>query len=171
MAVTPSDQKRYEQSTLPIVDLSPFFRDGMQADKQIAADGLVAACKEIGFVYVKGHGVARELIEEAFDVTEKFYALPTEEKMKAPHPPGWAIHRGYSWPGLEKVSNETSTDAAHGLAEKLREVRDFKVGKVALSRRDLTQENRKATRLAPKKIPTCLTCGRRMQYCLHGVLS
>lgn len=25
--------------------------------------------------------------------------------MLAPHPAGSAVHRGYSWPGLEKVSN------------------------------------------------------------------
>ena len=29
--------------------------------------------------------------------------------MSAPHPAGWEVHRGYSWPGLEKVSNAVSS--------------------------------------------------------------
>lgn len=42
--------------------------------------------------------------------------------MKALHPPGSAVHRGYSYPGLEKVSDV--------IQEEVREVRsvpDFKV--------------------------------------------
>jgi len=31
-----------------------------------------------------------------------FFSLSNEDKMEAPHPEGWAVHRGYSWQGLEK---------------------------------------------------------------------
>lgn len=135
------ETKSRSESVLPVVDLSSFFNDGTEEDKQIAADKLVAACKEVGFVYVKGHGVPSETIEEAFSVAEKFYDLPVEEKMKAPHPPGWAVHRGYSWPGLEKVSNTKSTGDAVELAKQLREVQDFKVGEARHPRSDSTQRN------------------------------
>lgn len=52
--------------------------------------------------------------------------------MKAPHPEGWAVHRGYSWPGLEKVSQEKTRGEGSGngdeeLVKKLREVVDCKV--------------------------------------------
>lgn len=133
------ETKSRSESVLPIVDLSSFFSDGTEEDKQIAADKLVAACKEVGFVYVKGHGVPNETIEEAFSVAEKFYDLPVEEKMKAPHPPGWAVHRGYSWPGLEKVSNAKSIGNAVELAKQLREVQDFKVGEARHLTSDSTQ--------------------------------
>jgi isopenicillin N synthase-like dioxygenase len=36
--------------------------------------------------------------------SQKFFALPHSTKMLAPHPPGGSHHRGYSAPGLEKVS-------------------------------------------------------------------
>lgn len=121
-------QNDKQQTTpLPIVDLSPFHRDVSQPEKKAKADQLVAACKDVGFVYITGHGVPQSEIEEAFAISKKFYDLPTEEKMKAPHPPGWAVHRGYSWPGLEKVSNAASKEDAQDWANKLREVSDYKV--------------------------------------------
>ena len=51
--------------------------------------------------------------------------------MKAPHPPGWAVHRGYSWPGLEKVSGALSKEDDEELNRKLREVQDYKVRPLA----------------------------------------
>lgn len=143
MKNTSSDTSLSDQTMLPIVDLSPFFNGGTQAAKQSTADKLVAACKDVGFVYVKGHGVPGQLLEEAFSIVERFYDLPTEEKMKAPHPPGWAVHRGYSWPGLEKVSNATNGDDEEDLAEKLREVQDFKVSEMNAQMEQLTRESGK----------------------------
>lgn len=55
--------------------------------------------------------------------SKKFFALPHSTKMLAPHPPGGAHHRGYSAPGVEKVSQHTY-DANE--ISKLRDVPDFK---------------------------------------------
>lgn len=114
-------------SSLPIIDLSSFQKASTLDEKRVRAQELVAACRDIGFVYITGHGVPREEIKRAFEVSEMFYKLPQEDKMKAPHPPGWAVHRGYSWPGLEKVSNALSENDDQEAAENLREVQDFKV--------------------------------------------
>lgn len=57
--------------------------------------------------------------------------------MLAPHPPGPDVHRGYSFPGLEKVSQVFGEEAeGKGVREKVREVRDCKVS-VVLVNRDL----------------------------------
>jgi len=45
--------------------------------------------------------------------------------MLAPHPDGPTVHRGYSYPGLEKVSQVISSDEKVG--EELRQVKDCKV--------------------------------------------
>jgi hypothetical protein len=71
------------------------------------------------------------LLEEAFGWSKRLFDLKTEEKMLAPHPDGPTVHRGYSWPGLEKVSQVISSDLEVG--EKLRAVTDCKVGCVLLS--------------------------------------
>ncbi|XP_077249982.1 homoarginine-6-hydroxylase 2-ODD-233-like isoform X2 [Tasmannia lanceolata] len=40
------------------------------------------ACGEIGFFYVKGHGICSSLIKDVRDVTRQFFHLPYEEKVK-----------------------------------------------------------------------------------------
>ena len=48
--------------------------------------------------------------------------------MLAPHPSGFTVHRGYSWPGLEKVSNAMGDeDDKEDLTKSLRQVSDVKV--------------------------------------------
>lgn len=115
-------------TALPIVDLTPFVMSASSDEQLARAKHLVEACRDVGFVFIQGHGVPKETIQQAFEISKKFYDLPKEEKMKASHPPGWTVHRGYSWPGLEKVSNATSSVDARDIAAQLREVQDFKVG-------------------------------------------
>ena len=114
-----------ELPSLPLIDLAGFTKSSPDQRLKIAKQ-LVAACQEVGFVYITNHGVPKEALTEAFAVSEKFYNLPQEDKLKAPHPPGWAIHRGYSWPGLEKVSEAISGADDEETVSKLRAVQDFK---------------------------------------------
>ncbi|KAJ2975763.1 hypothetical protein NQ176_g5339 [Zarea fungicola] len=83
---------------VPIVDLAESAATG-EAGKE-----LCKALREVGFAYIKNHGVPEETIQEAFSWSRKFFNLPQDEKDKSPHPPeGW-YHRGYSSIGREKVS-------------------------------------------------------------------
>ncbi len=54
-----------------------------------------AAYREYGFCCISGHGIARELIDGAYAAFERFFALPTETKMKY-HIPGSGGARGYT---------------------------------------------------------------------------
>ena len=114
------------KANIPVVDFTEFTSDATLVRCKDIAQQLVSACKDVGFVYITGHGVPANTLAEAFAISKKFYDLPKEEKMKAPHPPGWAIHRGYSWPGLEKVSAAISEKDDKEWIEKLREVQDYK---------------------------------------------
>ncbi|KAM3547684.1 hypothetical protein ARSEF4850_009867 [Beauveria asiatica] len=68
------------------------------------ATQLCKAFREVGFAYIKNHGIPEEKIKEAFFWSRKFFDLAQSEKDKAPHPAeGW-YHRGYSSIGREKVS-------------------------------------------------------------------
>lgn len=112
---------------IPTVDFSPWKNSDWDSRLRVANE-LVGACKDVGFVYIINHGLPDSQLEEAFDWSKKFFALSQEDKMKAPHPEGWAVHRGYSWPGLEKVSQEKTQDGNdEELVKKLREVVDCKV--------------------------------------------
>lgn len=112
---------------LPVIDFGRWLR-GSPEDKKAVAHDLAEACRHVGFVYVVNHGVAPELLDEAFAWSRRLFDLPEETKMLAPHPPGPNVHRGYSWPGLEKVSQYVHQDGADPGAEdeRLRRVQDCK---------------------------------------------
>lgn len=117
-------------SAIPIVDFGPWNdKTSSSAERAAVAEELVAACRDIGFVYIVNHGIPQKLVDETFSWSKKFFDLKEEDKMQAPHPPGYEVHRGYSWPGLEKVSqvitsNSTSEDP--DIQQKLRQTADCK---------------------------------------------
>jgi isopenicillin N synthase-like dioxygenase len=113
-----------ESGVIPIVDISQ-ARNGSLEERDKAAQGIADACRRVGFVYITGHGVDPGTLEAAFTMSKKLFELPIEDKMKAPHPSGGAVHRGYSYPGLEKVSQETDTDVE--VVAALRKIQDVKV--------------------------------------------
>ncbi|KAF8303107.1 Clavaminate synthase-like protein [Clavulina sp. PMI_390] len=97
------------RQTIPTIDLSPFTTDktdDTQSTGQLeAAKSLVQALHRFGFVKIVGHGFSMQELEEALGWAKRLFALPYEEKMKAPHPPTPIPHRGYSGLGREKVYN------------------------------------------------------------------
>ncbi|KAF7588153.1 hypothetical protein BBP40_006120 [Aspergillus hancockii] len=111
---------------IPVVDFS-FWNNAQNEDCRLqTAQELVKACQTVGFVYIINHSLPESVLGEAFEWSRRFFELPKEDKMKAPHPPGWAVHRGYSWPGLEKVTQTMSTGDDEETKKKLREVPDVK---------------------------------------------
>lgn len=112
-------------SHIPIVDFAKWTTD--ESIRQQIAHDLVSACKTVGFVYIINHSLPHSLLDEAFSWSRLFFDLPQEDKLKAPHPEGWAVHRGYSWPGLEKVSQAMSATNDQERIQNLREIPDLKV--------------------------------------------
>ncbi|KAJ9195186.1 hypothetical protein DTO164E3_6947 [Paecilomyces variotii] len=118
-----------EESTLPlpIIDFSSFQPTSTPAERLAVAKQLTDACRNVGFVYIINHQVSPERLEEAFGWSKKLFDLKTEEKMLAPHPDGPKVHRGYSWPGLEKVNQVLGDEEdSETLKKKTREVVDCK---------------------------------------------
>ncbi|KAI0543690.1 hypothetical protein F4679DRAFT_577443 [Xylaria curta] len=109
---------------IPVVDMGS-WHNGSTVDRKRIASELTDACRRVGFVYVVDHGIPAELLEEAFAWSRSLFNLPLEKKMLAPHPPGPSVHRGYSWPGLEKVSQTIYADK-----EEDKQAEDRKVGDV-----------------------------------------
>lgn len=107
---------------IPIVDFSA-FPSGTKEEQDLAARQIDTAFRDLGFVYLTNHGIPKHKVSECFSWSQKFFALPQHTKMLAPHPPSGAHHRGYSAPGLEKVTQHTydKEDIARA-----REVEDYK---------------------------------------------
>lgn len=117
-----------ETSGIPIVDFAKWDSDASVEQKRDIANQLTEACKAVGFVYIVNHKVSPRRLAEAFAWSKKLFDLKREEKMLAPHPNGSAVHRGYSWPGLEKISNLKGDEDDADVAKKERQVSEVKVG-------------------------------------------
>ncbi|KAJ5597763.1 hypothetical protein N7537_007847 [Penicillium hordei] len=127
-----------KSSNIPVVDFAGW---NSESSNQRIAQEIVAACKTVGFVYIVNHSLPETMLDEAFNWSKLFFELPQDEKLKAPHPEGWAVHRGYSWPGLEKVSQAMSTGNDQERANQLREVTDIKESYDIGSDENTTQPN------------------------------
>jgi isopenicillin N synthase-like dioxygenase len=90
------------EQSLPTIDLSP-LRGGSDSEKRDVARAIDAACTDIGFFTVTGHGIPQELITTARQRAIDFFALPDTEKMKVQRPPA-KISRGYNWIGDRSLS-------------------------------------------------------------------
>ena len=74
-----------QENSIPIVDLSAFLSNDDKQRSKVAKE-LTEACHKLGFVYITGHGVSPELLDDAFQWSRKLFDLSHEDKMKAPHP-------------------------------------------------------------------------------------
>lgn len=79
---------------IPIIDISP-FRKGDAAGVKEVVKAVRAACEQIGFFTITGHGVPPELIDRVYQNGKKFYDLPVEEKLKIEKAVG-ASYKGYT---------------------------------------------------------------------------
>ena len=89
-------------SNLPIIDLASYLDSSM--DRKETAHAMREACKNVGFFYVKNHGVPEELVKSIFSNSYKFFSLPLEEKKEIRLELSERAMRGYYQNG-EEMSN------------------------------------------------------------------
>lgn len=96
--------KRLDDSLIPIVDISP-LRDG--SDPAAVAKALHEASAGIGFIYIKGHGIAEEVIEAARETAFRFFRSDdtAKESVKVS-----AKHRGWLGQGAAKMHEDAKAD-------------------------------------------------------------
>jgi isopenicillin N synthase-like dioxygenase len=70
---------RTKSRAIPQIDMSDFTTRKVQI-----ADQLWQASTEIGFFQLINHGIPQQQIDEAFSMTERFFALPQETKAQFP---------------------------------------------------------------------------------------
>jgi len=85
----------------PIIDFTPFTQNLSSDSRLKAAQELVKACHEVGFVYITNHGISPALLAEAFSWSKRFFELDVEKRSQAAHPAGSTAFRGWSKVGKE----------------------------------------------------------------------
>ncbi|UKZ73282.1 hypothetical protein TrVFT333_000925 [Trichoderma virens FT-333] len=118
-----------QHSSIPIIDLAP-AHSGSDKDIQNVAKELYEAFKNVGFAYVKNHGVPQDVVNEAFNWSRKFFSLPQSDKDLAPHPQEAWHQRGYSSVGREKLSQMVFDEASLAAARSVPDVKEsFDMGR------------------------------------------
>jgi isopenicillin N synthase-like dioxygenase len=81
MSAAPSPVNTSDAAEIPVLDLAPYL-SGQSAAREKLARQLCHALENIGFYFIKGHGVPQSLIDAAFAATARFHAQPLDRKMK-----------------------------------------------------------------------------------------
>ena len=91
-------------SQIPTLDIRRF-----DTDRDAFVSELGAAYREWGFAGIRGHGIDPALIAAAYDVFQRFFALPEDVKRKY-HVAGGGGARGYTPFGIETAKGALYSD-------------------------------------------------------------
>ena len=67
-------------ATIPVLDVAPYLAGDLRACERLGAE-LRWAFENVGFYYLRGHGIPRSLIDATFAQAARFHALPLEDKL------------------------------------------------------------------------------------------
>jgi len=113
--------------TIPVIDFEP-FRSGSEAAKEAVARDVVNAFKEVGFIYIKNHGVDDTTISNVFTESSSFFALHDDVK----EPLAWRdprANRGFTKVGRERVTNSNDREEVAALRKTAPDCKEsFEIG-------------------------------------------
>ena len=90
--------------SIPVIDIGP-LRDG--SDPHSAATELHQASRDVGFIYIRNHGIADGLIEKTRATALDFFRLPDEDKQRIAVS---SAHRGFLGRGGAKMQDGLKAD-------------------------------------------------------------
>ena len=93
---------------IPLIDLGKFVH-GNPAERHRVVRQLGEAFEDTGFVGIVNHGIPKQLIDDFYDASRRFYALPPDAKRKY-ELPGMAGQRGYTSFGKEHAKQSDVAD-------------------------------------------------------------
>jgi isopenicillin N synthase-like dioxygenase len=101
--------------TVPVIDIAP-FTGGPPGGRAAVAEAVDAACTDIGFFSITGHGVDGRLVDRMLAVSRAFFDLPAacKQAVKRPRP---EQSRGYIALGEENLSYSRGDTATTDLKE------------------------------------------------------
>jgi isopenicillin N synthase-like dioxygenase len=100
---------------VPVIDLTAARGDD-RAERRRVARAIDAACREIGFFAISGHGVGDRIVDDLRGRAHEFFGLPLGEKLRARHPVA-GTNRGYHPIGGEALSTANDLAAPPDLKE------------------------------------------------------
>ncbi|KAI0268183.1 Clavaminate synthase-like protein [Gloeopeniophorella convolvens] len=109
LATLASDVRSDHTFRIPLIDFSNYRNATSLSEKRKTADEIVNGFKEVGFVYLQGHGIPSSTVDNVFEKSAEFFRMPAPVKDAL----AWEdprSNRGYVKIGRERVTQ--SADAA-----------------------------------------------------------
>lgn len=97
---------------VPVIDFGP-FRTGTADDRRAVAEQIDQACRDIGFLVIRGHGIDPDLMQRTRDVSRRFFDLPAEKKLAVARPAP-NVSRGYVGVAGESIGRSRDASAKAG---------------------------------------------------------
>lgn len=101
--------------TLPVVDISLLYSDDIE-DRQKTANALDQAARDAGFLYLKGHNISDELVDNLKRTVKAYFAQERDSKM-AQYIGKSHNHSGYVPQGEEEFYSHTVNQTSPDLKE------------------------------------------------------
>lgn len=90
-----------DQTTIPVVDMQDYFKE----DKKLEfLKTMTQAFKELGFLAVVNTGISKDVIDDAYSASKRFFSFPMDVKLQYDSRPV-NCQRGYLPPFIEKAKN------------------------------------------------------------------
>jgi isopenicillin N synthase-like dioxygenase len=88
-------------SAIPVIDVAALKANDLAA-RQATAEQIGTACREVGFFYIKNHGISEQQVAATFAAARQFFALPLARKQAIAIEQS-PCHRGYFALGGENL--------------------------------------------------------------------
>ncbi|KAJ4859613.1 2OG-Fe(II) oxygenase superfamily domain-containing protein [Trichoderma breve] len=95
-------------SEIPIIDISPIFSSSLE-ERQAVAQQVRAAAQNMGFFYIKNHGIPEDAIQDVYEAGLEFFRQDLETKMRADSS-GTRWDKGYQGPNTQRLNPVESVD-------------------------------------------------------------
>jgi isopenicillin N synthase-like dioxygenase len=66
-------------TTIPIIDFASFLSGNKNTQHKVVQE-IYLACQEVGFFYLKNHGISQELVDRLLSQSQSFFSLPETVK-------------------------------------------------------------------------------------------
>ncbi len=95
---------------VPAVDIAAYVHDGSPSERAAVAREIDAACREVGFIQVHGHGIPEAVVAGLASAMDAFFGLDLDDKRAYVRPA--SENRGYTPPKSESLSLSLGVESA-----------------------------------------------------------
>jgi isopenicillin N synthase-like dioxygenase len=130
---------------VPTINLAPFLAGSPDGRAKVVSE-VRQACEQVGFFLVAGHGVPRSLIEFIRAVSNEFFDLPLEEKLKSRCDPSIVGASGFEVMGKAALARSLGKESPPDYRE------GYKIGVLDVPDNDPYYRSKEARKYFPPNV-------------------